>query len=106
MATDNNSSSTLSSSLVLQPPVLDLGISSGVVIFLPNADRVGVSSNATKTLDPEPLTKWTKEGFAVVAVTDFDGLVAEEALKQGLDALQGLDKVVKDKFAVIGGRFL
>ena len=100
-------STTLSANVILQPPLSLPGMGRGIVIFLPNPDRVGVSSNSAERHDPEPPTKWAKEGFAVVAITDFDGLGVEDVLKQALDSLQGLDEVkVKDKFAVIGGRFV
>jgi carboxymethylenebutenolidase len=98
---------TLSANVILQPPLSRPGIGPGIVIFLPKPDRVGISSNAAEIYDPEPPTKWAKEGFAVVAITDFDGLVVEDVLKEALNSLQSLDKVdVKDKFAVIGGRFV
>lgn len=95
---------TLGPNSVLQPPLSRRGTGPGLVIFLPQPDKVVISSrDAAKPLDPEPIQKWAEEGFAVVGITASEDLAIEELLKQGLDALQGLDKVdTKDKFAVIG----
>lgn len=96
---------TLSENIVLQPP-LSQPVGAGILIFLPSPDRFRLNPTSTTTSDPDPLVKWAKEGFAVVAVTDYDGLAVAETLKQGLNALNNLEIVsVKDKFAVIGERF-
>ncbi|KDR83485.1 hypothetical protein GALMADRAFT_235649 [Galerina marginata CBS 339.88] len=91
---------TLAPSIVLQPPLSRRGTGPGVVVFLP--EHVDLSTEATKPLDPEPITKWAEEGFAVVGITAFEGLSVEQSLKQGVDALEALEQVdIKDKFAVI-----
>lgn len=95
---------TLNNNAVLQPPLSRRGTGPGIMIYLPQPDQVTPSTRTAKPLDPEPVTKWAEEGFAVVSVTYSEGISVEETLKQGLDALQGLDQVdVKDKFAVICG---
>jgi carboxymethylenebutenolidase len=91
----------LRDNIVLQPPLSRHGSGPGVIVFLPQLDHT--NANPTKSLDPEPVSKWAEEGFAVVGVTASDGLSVGDALKLGLDALQALDKVdIKDKFGVIG----
>ncbi|KAF8192418.1 hypothetical protein BJ912DRAFT_1021735 [Pholiota molesta] len=81
----------LRDNVVLQPPLSRHGTGPGVIVFLPRLDHT--NANPTKSLDPEPVSKWAEEGFAVVGVTASDGLSVEDALKLGLDALQALDKV-------------
>lgn len=92
---------SLSPNVVLQPPLSRRGIGPGVILVLP--DHVALSSGTTKPLDPEPVTKWAEEGFAVVGVTAAGSISIDQVLQQGLDALQALDQVdIKDKFGVIG----
>jgi len=96
----------LNDNVILQPP-LSRPSGSGTVIFLPNRDRIGLEPVPAKPGHADPQTKWAEEGYTVVAVTDYDGLVVEDVLKQALDALQAHDKVdVKDKCAVVGERLL
>lgn len=91
---------SLSPNVVLQPPLSRRGVGPGVLLFLP--DHVALSSGTTKPLDPEPVTKWAEEGFAVVAVTAAESTSIDQVIQQGLDALQALDQVdIKDRFAVI-----
>jgi len=90
----------LGPNVVLQPPLSRRGIGPGLFVFLP--DHVTVSSGTTKPLDPDPVTKWAEEGFAVVGVTAPGSTSIDQILQQGLDALQALDQVdIKDRFAVI-----
>jgi carboxymethylenebutenolidase len=92
---------SLSPNVILQPPLSRRGIGPGVILVLP--DHVDLSSGTTKPLDPEPVTKWAEEGFAVVGVTATGSISIDQVLQQGLDALQALDQVdIKDRFAVIG----
>lgn len=78
----------------------------GLVVFLPSPDRIRLDPVSTTPSDPDPPIKWIKDGFAVVSITNYDGIVVTETLKQGLDALQNLDDVrVKNKFVVIGEHF-
>ena len=92
---------SLSPNVVLQPPLSRRGIGPGVILVLP--DHVALSSGTTKPLDPDPVTKWAEEGFAVVGVTAVGSISIDQVLQQGLDALQALDQVdIKDRFAVIG----
>ena len=94
---------TLSAHVVLQPPLSRRSTGPGLVIFLPKPDRIVLNSSASKPLDPQPVSKWAEEGFAVVGVTASEDLSPEGSLEQGLDALQALDTVdIKDKFGVIG----
>jgi len=87
--------------VVLQPPLSRRGIGPGLFVFLP--DHVTLSSGTIKPLDPDPVTKWAEEGFAVVGVTASGSISIDQILQQGLDALQALDQVdIKDRFAVIG----
>jgi hypothetical protein len=85
----------------------DVVLRAGIVIFLPSPDRIGLDLTSTTPADPDPPKQWAQDGFAVAAITNYDGLAAAETLKQGLDALQNLNNLkVKDKFAVIGERVL
>lgn len=93
----------LSAHVVLQPPLSRRSTGPGLVIFLPKSDRIVLNSSTAQPLDPQPVTKWAEEGFAIVGVIASEDLSAEGSLKQGLDALQALSTVdVKDKFGVIG----
>ncbi|KAK0446529.1 uncharacterized protein EV420DRAFT_1569793 [Desarmillaria tabescens] len=93
---------TLSENAVLQPPLTRRGTGPGMIIFLPSASAFKASTEADKTLDPEPVQKWAEEGFAVVGVTpSTSGWSVEESLAKGVDALLDLKELdVKDKFAV------
>ncbi|KAJ3566964.1 hypothetical protein NP233_g6663 [Leucocoprinus birnbaumii] len=97
---------TLTSNIVIQPPLTRRGIGPGVVLFLPDA----LSLNARKgpqPLDPQPIQKWAEEGFAVAGVTSSatkdsrqDSVIA--TLKQAIEGLLQLKELdTKDKFAVI-----
>ncbi len=100
-------STKLSDNVILQPPLSRLDSGPGIVVFLPSHDRIGLDPVPAKPGNAEPQTKWAEEGYAVVAVTNYDGLLVEDVLKQALDALQAHEKVdVKDKYAVVGERFL
>ena len=97
----------ISPHIVLQPPLSRRGTGPGIVIFLPDSvNLVLADQRTTKPLDPDPITKWAEEGFAVVAITSTcsDQVIsAAQALKEGLEALQALEQVdTKQKFAVIG----
>ncbi|KAF8803751.1 hypothetical protein BYT27DRAFT_7195092 [Phlegmacium glaucopus] len=94
----------ISPNIVLQPPLSRRGTGPGIIIFLPDpANIVLADQSAGKPLDPDPITKWAEEGFAVVAITGSDEvLLVAEALKRALEALQALKQVdIKQKFAVI-----
>ena len=94
---------TLGENITLQ---LSQAVDAGIIIFLPSPNRIRLDPVSTKPSDPDPPIKWVKDGFAVVSITDYDGIVVTEALKQGLDALQNLNDVrVKNKSVVIGKRF-
>lgn len=94
--------------IVLQPPLSRRGTGPGIIIFLPDSAHLVLADQSTaKPLDPDPITKWAEEGFAVVAIagnsSDEVPSVAN-ALKKALEALQALEQVdIKQKFAVIGG---
>jgi flavin-binding protein dodecin len=95
------------SDIVLQPPLSRRGTGPGIIIFLPDsAHLVLADQSAPKSLDPDPITKWAEEGFAVVAITGTSSdevSSAAKALKEALEALQALEQVdMKQKFAVIG----
>ena len=95
----------LSDHVSLQPP-LSRPSGSGIILFLPNHDRIGLEPVPVKPGNAEPQTKWAEGGYTVVAVTDYDGLVVGDVLKQALDALQAHEGVhVKDKYAVVGEHF-
>lgn len=96
----------ISSNIVLQPPLSRRGTGPGIIIFLPDpVHLVLADQNASKPLDPDPITKWAEEGFAVVAIASSDEVPSVTlALKEALTALQALEQVdIKQKFAVIGG---
>lgn len=94
----------LSENVVLQLPLSKIvGASGGIIIILPSPDRIALNPIPATPSDFDPLIKWAQEGFAVVGVTNHDGLIVPETLKQGLDALQNLEQVnVRNKLAVIG----
>jgi carboxymethylenebutenolidase len=97
----------ISSDIVLQPPLSRRGAGPGIIIFLPDSTHLVLADqSAAKPLDPDPITKWAEEGFAVVAIagTSSDqSPSAAQALKEALEALQALEQVdIKEKFAVIG----
>jgi carboxymethylenebutenolidase len=96
----------ISSNIVLQPPLSRRGTGPGIVIFLPDpVHLVLADQNASKPLDPDPITKWAEEGFAVVAIASSDEVPSVTlVLKEALAALQALEQVdIKQKFAVVGG---
>lgn len=91
----------VSPDIVAQLPLSRRGTGPGVVLYLP--EHVLLGATDTKPLDPEPVTKWAEEGFAVFGITTSKQLDAEKTLKQAIDALESLEQVdIKDRFAVIG----
>ena len=97
----------ITADIVLQPPLSRRGTGPGIIIFLPDpANLVLADQSTAKPLDPDPITKWAEEGFAVVAIsgTSSDQVAsAAQALKEPLEALQAIEQVdIKEKFAVIG----
>lgn len=97
----------ITADIVLQPPLSRRGTGPGIIIFLPDpANLVLADQSTAKPLDPDPITKWAEEGFAVVAIsgTSSDQVAsAAKALKEALEALQAIEQVdIKEKFAVIG----
>jgi carboxymethylenebutenolidase len=97
----------ISSDIVLQPPLSRRGTGPGIIIFLPDSTHLVLADqSAAKPLDPDPITKWAEEGFAVVAITGTSSNEVPstaQALKEALKALQALEQVdIKQKFAVIG----
>ena len=97
----------ISSDIVLQPPLSRRGTGPGVIIFLPDSAHLVLANQSTpKPLDPDPITKWAEEGFAVVAIasTSSDQVPSvAKGMKGALEALQALEQVdIKEKFAVIG----
>ena len=97
----------ISSDIVLQPPLSRRGTGPGIIIFLPDSTHLVLADQSTiKPLDPDPITKWAEEGFAVVSITSSSSdqvPSAAQALKEALEALQSLEQVdIKEKFAVIG----
>ena len=97
----------ITADIVLQPPLSRRGTGPGIIIFLPDpANLVLADQSTAKPLDPDPITKWAEEGFAVVAIsgTSSDQVAsAAQALKEALEALQAIEQVdIKEKFAVIG----
>jgi carboxymethylenebutenolidase len=97
----------ISSDIVLQPPLSRRGTGPGIIIFLPDSAHLVLADQSTaKPLDPDPITKWAEEGFAVVAITGTSSEevpLAAQALNEALKALQAIEQVdIKQKFAVIG----
>ena len=97
----------ISSDIVLQPPLSRRGTGPGIIMFLPDSTHLVLADQSTvKSLDPDPITKWAEEGFAVVAITSTSSdqvPSAAQALKEALEALQSLEQLdIKEKFAVIG----
>ena len=97
----------ISSDIVLQPPLSRRGTGPGIIMFLPDSTHLVLADQSTvKPLDPDPITKWAEEGFAVVAITSTSSdqvPSAALALKEALEALQSLEQLdIKKKFAVIG----
>ena len=95
----------INSDIVLQPPLSRRGTGPGIIIFLPDPAHVDLADQSiAKSLDPDPITKWAEEGFAVVAITGSDEVPsAAQALGEAVEALQALEQVdIKQKFAVIG----
>lgn len=90
---------SIAHNVYLQPPLSRRGTGPSLVLFVPN-----VASLATTTpLDPEPITKWAEEGFAVAAIVASSSDAIESSLKLAIDGLQALESVdVKDKLAIIG----
>jgi len=93
----------INSNIVLQPPLSRRGTGPGIIIFLPNLAHVDLADQSVaKPLDPDPITKWAEEGFAVVAITSSDEVPSTQALGEALEALQALEQVdIRQKFAVI-----
>ncbi|TFK43298.1 NTF2-like protein [Crucibulum laeve] len=90
---------TIDTNIVLQPPLTRRGTGPGIIIFLPDNQKLGFSTGE-KPLDPEPVQKWAEEGFAVVAITAANSV--EASLKNAVNALLSLEEVdIKDKFGII-----
>jgi len=100
---------TLSSNLVIQPPLTSRGSGPGIVLLLQNPSHLSASHQSRRPLDPEPVQKWAEEGFTVAGVTlspVFHQASVTSIIKQGINGLlqtRELDK--RDKFAVIGNSF-
>ena len=94
----------ISPNIVLQPPLSRRGTGPGIIIFLPDPAHIVLADQSTsKPLDPDPITKWAEESFAVIAITCSDEASVAQALKEALEALQALKQVeIKQKFAVVG----
>lgn len=71
--------------LTLQPPLSRLGKGPGLIIV---ADHYAPLEKSDKSLDPDPLTKWAEEGFAVVQVL-VPGKDEEFPLKKAIEMLKG-----------------
>lgn len=94
--------------VALQPPLSRLGTGPGVILFLPAPDRIPSRKDNLKIIDPEPVTKWAEEGYAVVSITENDPSLIDQTLGQGLDALathKSVDTKIRGKFVVIGEHF-
>ncbi|KXN86302.1 hypothetical protein AN958_10164 [Leucoagaricus sp. SymC.cos] len=100
---------SLTSNIVIQPPLTRRGSGPGIIFFLPDSSQVKTNSGP-RPLDPEPVQKWAEEGFAVAGVTsNTDGgqEFFASTLKQCTEGLLNLAELdTKDKFAVIvyGGK--
>ena len=86
----------------LQPPLSRRGHGPGIISFL--APPPPECSTPAETLDPEPVLKWSEEGYAVVAIkSDVPKKDIKKALETGVEALKAHKDVdIKDKFAVFG----
>ena len=100
---------TVSSDLVIQPPLTGRGSGPGVILLLQDPSFLGASPvGMRRPLDPEPVQKWAEEGFSVAAVTlspssIFDQTSAISVLKRAIDGLLQVRELdTRDKFAVIG----
>lgn len=94
---------TLSEGLILQPPLSRRGSGPGLLIILPPSDEITPSTKIVRPLDPDPVTKWAEEGFAVVSAVSSDLLDVNQTIEQALDGLDACPQVnIKLKFAVIG----
>ena len=103
---------TLSSNLVIQPPLTSRGSGPGIVLLLQNPSCLSTSLQSRRPLDPEPVQKWAEEGFTVAGVTLTPSSVFDQAsaissvIKQGIDCLLQVKELDdRDKFAVIGNSF-
>lgn len=76
----------LSNNVTIQTPLTRNGKGPGLIILLAKGYEGRSSTDASKTLDPEPQQKWAEEGFVVVEV-NFDPSTVAEDIKTGLDAL-------------------
>lgn len=99
---------TVSSDLVIQPPLTGRGSGPGVILLLQDPSFLGASPlGRRRPLDPEPVQKWAEEGFSVAAVTlspssIFDQTSAISVLKRAIDGLLQVRELdTRDKFAVI-----
>ena len=80
---------TVSSNVILQPPLTRRGHGPGLVLLVPDGLAL---SGSDKTLDPPPLQKWAEEGYAVAQVTldESEGDKFQRYLQEATDALSEL----------------
>ncbi|PVH86371.1 NTF2-like protein [Cadophora sp. DSE1049] len=106
MASSENTTSHLSAKptsvatdILLQTPLSRRGEGPGLLLIVPRDYQGRNTSDANKTLDPEPLQKWAEEGFAV-AEARFGGVL--EHCEQPIKALLELPQCTsKEKVGVI-----
>ncbi|PPR02471.1 hypothetical protein CVT24_002020 [Panaeolus cyanescens] len=93
---------TISDNIVLQPPLSRRGTGPGLLIILPPNEDITPSTKPEKPLDPNPVTKWAEEGFAVVSAFSSEDLDINSTIDQALNAFDACPEVdIKNKFGVI-----
>jgi carboxymethylenebutenolidase len=80
---------TVSSNVVVQPPLTRRGHGPGLILLVPTGLDL---SGSEKTLDPPPLQKWSEEGFAVAQITlgESEGDEVKIHLQEATNALSTL----------------
>ncbi|PFH52573.1 hypothetical protein AMATHDRAFT_74056 [Amanita thiersii Skay4041] len=93
---------SLTSNIVIQPPLTRRGTGPGLLLFLPADSRLKLDSSR-KGLDPDPVQKWAEEGFAVAGLTITEsGPIFPGLVKQSLEAMLELSQLdTRDKFGAI-----
>jgi carboxymethylenebutenolidase len=79
----------LSENVTLQTPLSRLGNGPGLILLVSKDYNSRLSTDITKTLDPEPQQKWAEEGFAVVEVK-IDPATIEDDFMLGVNTLKKL----------------
>ncbi|KAM0753501.1 hypothetical protein T439DRAFT_345952 [Meredithblackwellia eburnea MCA 4105] len=93
---------SLSSNVTLQPPLSRRGDGPALILILP-ADPVNppLPEGWKKPIDPEPLLKWSEEGYCVLGFTVGGEWGLDKVLEDGLKAVQALKEFTEKKVGVV-----